>query len=96
MEIVQEYNAVVTPLDGHKDAVVIVLACSREVDGERVAIVDAQKDAAMDAAKATLQCLGADVAACSTAFLVPQVVLGEDETLALDVAATLRKRVKES
>lgn len=96
METLREFSTVMASVGSQKDAVVIVLACSREADGERVPLVDAQKEAAMNAAKATLQCLGADVSACSTAFLFPAVELQENEALTLKVDAALQKSVMES
>ena len=54
--------------DGKRDVVFIILGASRE-DGER--ITDAQKNAAMEAAKSVLQIVGADVDANSTAILAP-------------------------
>ncbi len=89
MNVVKEYSSIVSSVGAQQDVVVLVLTASREVEGERVPIVGAQKDAAMDAAKSVLQCLGADVGAFSTALLVPAVELAEGETLALNVDVKL-------
>lgn len=89
MNVVQEYNSIVSSVDAQQDVVVLVLTASREVEGERVPIVGAQKDAAMDAAKSVLQCLGADVGAFSAALLVPAAELQPGETLALNVDVKL-------
>ena len=89
MNVVQEYNSIVSSVDAQQDVVVLVLTASREVEGERVPIVGAQKDAAMDAAKSVLQCLGADVGAFSSSLVVPAVELAEGETLALNVDVKL-------
>lgn len=89
MNIIKEYNSIVSSVDSQQDVVVLVLTASREVEGERVPIVAAQKDAAMDSAKSVLQCLGADVGAFSTALLVPAVELQPSETLALNVDVKL-------
>ena len=86
---VKKYNSIVSSVDSQQDVVVLVLTASREVEGERVPIVASQKDAAMDAAKSVLQCLGADVGAFSTALLVPAAELQPGETLALNVDVKL-------
>ena len=65
------FPTIINRIDEQKDVVVIVLAASR-LDGEtRLPLTDGQKDAAMQAAKATLQLVGADVAESSTALLIP-------------------------
>ena len=89
MNVVQEYNSIVSSVDAQQDVVVLVLTASREVEGERVPIVASQKDAAMNAAKSVLQCLGADVGAFSSSLVVPAVELAEGETLALNVDVKL-------
>lgn len=89
MNVVQEYNSIVSSVDAQQDVVVLVLTASREVEGERVPIVAGQKDAAMDAAKSVLQCLGAEVGAFSTALLVPATELQPGELLALNVGVKL-------
>ena len=86
---VKKYNSIVSSVDSQQDVVVLVLTASREVEGERVPIVSSQKDAAMNAAKSVLQCLGADVGAFSTALLVPAAKLQPGETLALNVDVKL-------
>lgn len=91
MSVVHEYNSIVSSVDAQQDVVVLVLTASREVDGERVPIVSAQKDAAMNAAKSVLQCLDANVGAFSTALLVPAVELAEGETLGAKVDVKLVK-----
>lgn len=89
MNVVKEYNSIVSSVDSQQDVVVLVLTASREVEGERVPIVAAQKDAAMNAAKSVLQCLDANVGAFSTALLVPAEELQSGETLALNVDVKL-------
>ncbi len=92
METVKTFNELITPVQNQKNALVLVLAASRETDGVRVPITDAQKDAAMNAAKAVLQCVGADTEAQSCAMLFPDVELQEGEKLTLRVAATLERQ----
>ena len=89
MNVVKEYNSIISSVDSQQDVVVLVLTVSREVEGERVPIVAAQKDAAMNAAKSVLQCLDANVGAFSTAMLVPAEELQPGETLALNVDVKL-------
>ncbi|MBR5757119.1 MAG: hypothetical protein IKX88_00795, partial [Thermoguttaceae bacterium] len=81
MEKIFETNQTAS-FDGKRDVVVITLGVSRE-DGER--ITDAQKNAAMEAAKSVLQIVGADVDANSTAVLAP----AGDESGALIVKSAL-------
>ena len=50
----------------------------------------------MNAAKSVLQCVGAEVAANSTAWIIPAVELAEGETLALNVTGTLTKTTAEN
>ena len=86
-------NNVVSSVESQKDVIVIVLTASRiDENGTSTPITDAQKETAMNAAKSVLQCVGADVAANSTAFLIPAVELAEGERLTLDVSATLNKQ----
>lgn len=87
-------TSVITGIEGQKDIVVLILAASRTDENENpVPITDAQKETAMNAAKSVLQCVGADVAANSTAWIIPAVEVGEDETLTLNVSAQLIKTV---
>lgn len=91
METVREYPTQVTSVGAHKDALVLIVCASREVGGEFVPLVDAQIDAALAGARAALQCVGAEVEGVSTAFLIPSVELGEEETLTLQTSAVLVK-----
>ena len=50
----------------------------------------------MNAAKSVLQCVGAEVAANSTALLIPAVELEENESLVLNVTAQLTKTTNEA
>lgn len=85
-------NEVIAGIESQKDVVVLILAASRtDETGARVPITDAQKETAMSAAKSVLQCVGAEVAANSTAWILPAVELAEGETLALNVSAALTK-----
>lgn len=85
-------HEVIAGIESQKDVVVLILAASREDEnGNAVPITDAQKETAMNAAKSVLQCVGAEVAANSTAWTLPAVELAEGETLALNVLATLTK-----
>lgn len=89
-------NSVRMGINGARDVVVIVLAASREDEnGDRVPITDGQKETAMNAAKAVLQCVGADVSANSTAWVIPPVEQADDETICLEVEATVTKAVLE-
>lgn len=89
-------KSVRTTINGARDVVVIVLAASREDEnGERLPITDGQKETAMNAAKAVLQCVGADVSVNSTAWVIPPVEQADDETICLEVAATVTKAVLE-
>ena len=85
-ETIVTQNSVISGIESQKDVVVLILAASRtDETGARVPITDAQKETAMNAAKAVLQCVGAEVAANSTAWILPAVELAEGETLALNV-----------
>ena len=95
MEIVKRYPATISSLDGNTDAIIIALSASREVDGARVPITAAQKDAAMEAAKAVLQCVGAEVGAFSSALLVPGTETAENETLGLTIDVAVTKNANE-
>lgn len=90
-------NQVIAEIESQKDVVVLILTASRtDETGARVPITDAQKETAMNAAKSVLQCVGAEVAANSTAWILPAVELAEGETLALNVLATLTKTTAEN
>lgn len=89
-------NEVITGIEEQKDVIVLVLAASRiDENGERLPIIDGQKETAMNAAKSVLQCVGADVAENSTALLIPAVELQDGETLKLSVLTTLTKATSE-
>ena len=89
-------NSVRMGINGARDVVVIVLAASREDEnGDRVPITDGQKETAMNAAKSVLQCVGADVAANSTAWVIPPMEQADDETICLEVEATVTKAILE-
>jgi len=89
-ETIVTQNSVISGIESQKDVVVLILAASRtDETGARVPITDAQKETAMNAAKAVLQCVGAEVAANSTALLVPAAELQPGETLALNVDVKL-------
>lgn len=90
-------HEVIAGIESQKDVVVLILAASRtDETGARVPITDAQKETAMNAAKSVLQCVGAEVAANSTSWILPAVELAEGETLALNVLATLTKTTAEN
>ena len=70
-ETIVTQNSVISGIESQKDVVVLILAASRtDETGARVPITDAQKETAMNAAKAVLQCVGAEVAANSTAWIL--------------------------
>ena len=90
-------NEVIAGIESQKDVVVLILAASRrDENDEYVAITDAQKETAMNAAKSVLQCVGAEVAANSTAWILPAVELAEGESLVLNVTAQLTKTTNEA
>lgn len=90
-QIIAQGN-VVARIENQRDVVVLILAASRtDENGDRIAITDAQKETAMNAAKSVLQVVGAEVDANSTAFLLPAVELAEGETLKMSVLAQLIK-----
>ena len=96
-ETIVTQNSVISGIESQKDVVVLILAASRtDETGARVPITDAQKETAMNAAKSVLQCVGAEVAANSTAWIIPAVELAEGETLALNVLGTLTKTTAEN
>lgn len=76
-------NTINAQLD-KRDVIVIVIGVNR-TDGEHV--TDAQKDAAMNAAKSVLQVVGAYVAANSTALLNSSTDWQEGDLL--NVSATI-------
>ncbi|MBQ9873651.1 MAG: hypothetical protein IJM30_04220 [Thermoguttaceae bacterium] len=78
MRTIKEYPAALASIDGARDVLVLVLTASRTLEGETVSVVGAQKDAALEAAKSVLQCLGVDVGAFSYALPIPR---GETEGL---------------
>ena len=89
-ETIVTQNSVISGIESQKDVVVLILGASRtDETGARVPITDAQKETAMNAAKAVLQCVGAEVAANSTAWILPAVELAEGETLVLNVDVKL-------
>ena len=97
METIVTQNSVISGVESQKDVVVLILAASRtDETGARVPITDAQKETAMNAAKSVLQCVGAEVAANSTALLIPAVELEENESLVLNVTAQLTKTTNEA
>ena len=73
-------------IEGKADFIVFVIAANPS-NGEH--ITDAQKDAAMNAAKSVLQMCGADVVANSTAILVNADDITNDAELTFDAACTL-------
>lgn len=75
--------------DGKRDVVLVALGVSCEDGGH---ITDAQKNAAMEAAKSVLQIVGADVDANSTAILAPANV----DCDALTVRTTLALWIDET
>ena len=96
-ETIVTQNSVISGIESQKDVVVLILAASRtDETGARVPITDAQKETAMNAAKSVLQCVGAEVAANSTALLIPAVELEENESLVLNVTAQLTKTTNEA
>lgn len=96
-ETIVTQNSVISGIESQKDVVVLILAASREDEnGAPVPITDAQKETAMNAATSVLQCVGADVAANSTALLIPAVELEENESLVLNVTAQLTKTTNEA
>ena len=89
-------NSVRMGINGARDVVVIVLAASREDEnGDRVPITDGQKETAMNAAKSVLQCVGADVAANSTAWVIPPIEQADDENVVVEVSASVSKVIME-
>lgn len=92
---IQQFPSSVVSVGSHKHALVLILAASREVDGAYVPLVDAQKDAALAGAKAALQCVGAEVEASSTGYLLPETELAENERLTLRATLELEKSVAE-
>lgn len=89
-------NSVRIGINGARDVVVIVLAASREGEnGERLPITDGQKETAMNAAKSVLQCVGADVVADSTAWVIPSMEQADDENVVVDVSASVSKVIME-
>jgi hypothetical protein len=89
-ETIVTQNSVISGIESQKDVVVLILPASRtDETGARVPITDAQKETAMNAAKAVLQCVGAEVGANSTAWILPAVELQPGETLALNVDVKL-------
>ena len=96
-ETIATQNSVISGIESQKDVVVLILAASRrDENDEYVAITDAQKETAMNAAKSVLQCVGAEVAANSTAWILPAVELAEGESLVLNVTAQLTKTTNEA
>lgn len=97
MSTVVSENAVITGIESQRDVIVLILAASREDEnGNAIPITGAQKETAMNAATSVLQCVGADVAANSTALLIPAVELEENESLVLNVTAQLTKTTNEA
>lgn len=89
-ETIVTQNSVISGIESQKDVVVLILGASRtDETGARVPITDAQKETAMNAAKSVLQCVGAEVTANSTAWILPAVKLAEGETLVLNVDVKL-------
>jgi len=89
-------NSVRMGINRARDVVVIVLAASREDEnGDRVPITDGQKETAMNAAKSVLQCVGADVAANSTAWVIPSMEQADDENVVVEVSASVSKVITE-
>ena len=70
MTVVREYNELITSVESQRDALVIILTASRADGEERLPITEAQKETAANAAKSVLECVGADVGANSTAFVI--------------------------
>ncbi|MBQ9875368.1 MAG: hypothetical protein IJM30_13015 [Thermoguttaceae bacterium] len=70
------------------DLIVLTIGAKRKDGGH---ITDAQKDAAMNSAKAVLQMIGAEVEASSSAFLINESDLAEGETLTVKTYVELWK-----
>ena len=91
-ETIREYPEQINGIEGARDVIVLVLAATRyDDDGAPLPITAAQKDAALNGAKSVLEVVGAEVAATSTALLIPAETLNDGESLRLTVAATLDK-----
>lgn len=96
-EIITTLPTQVTGINGEKQAIVLVLAAHRTNDqGETVALTPSQANAALANAKATLEITeGTEVLGTSTAVLLPNVELAENESLTLTVDASIVKTTQE-
>ena len=91
MGLIQNNNRTAKFSD-RRDAIVLILGASRQ-DGEH--ITDAQKDAAMNAAKAVLQIAGADVDASSSAFLLSDPDFQEGDEFTVQTTVSIYKETEE-
>ena len=69
----------------------IILTAWRADGDDRLPTTEAQNDTAANAAKSVLECVGADVGANSTAFVIPGEELADGQTMTLRVRATLNR-----
>lgn len=92
-ETLMSFPEQITGIDGEKQAVIIVLLAHREdSDGNVVALTASQKEAARNAAQSALEITpGTEVLGTSSALLLPNVELGEDETMTLKISASVVK-----
>ena len=94
-ETIQSYPTQITGINDEKQAIVLVLLAHRiDENGNSVTLTASQKEAARNAAQAALEITeGTEVLGTSTALLLPNVELAEDETLTLNIDTTVVKTV---
>lgn len=93
-ETVETFADQINGIDRDKQAIVLVLLARREdrATGEAVALTASQKEAARNAAQAALELTaGTVVNGTSSAILLPNVELGDGETVSLNISASVVK-----
>ena len=91
LSLIEKTPDIINGIEDKRDVIVLVIAAKRN-DGEH--IVDAQKDAAMDAAKSVLQIVGAEVSASSTSILLP--IDAEEQGVVVKTSCEIWRNVDDS